>query len=248
MKHYAMCALAAAMALAVSGCNGWRSGNGLEKGRVEFAEEDSLATVSLETAKKTSPAWLKDSINALISLEMTDRYDADVEASARLAVKEFLAENDYYLSDHTIPDPSMNLTGTFGEAFGRYLNYEGTQDYYTGGVHGLAITVRFTIDTTTGRCMDYADYFTDGYEKALLPLVKQALVNDYFKGEADMIFDDDFSPFTLPAQSPTAEAEGLRFTYEPYEVAPYAAGCPDCVLTWETLRPLLRKEMLKTLP
>lgn len=54
-------------------------------------------------------------------------------------------------------------------------------------------------------------------------------------------------PFPFPQNPPYFEENGVCFLYQQYEIAPYAAGMPACVIPFETLRPYFTDDVLQML-
>ncbi len=109
---------------------------------------------------------------------------------------------------------------------------------FAGGAHGMTETAFRSLDPRTGRSLGLADVLGDGYEETLLPLAEarfrevHALEEDTSLAEAGFIFDDD--TFALP-ENVRIDGAGLTFYYNLYEVAPYAFGPTEIVLTWDEL-------------
>ena len=72
-------------------------------------------------------------------------------------------------------------------------------------------------------------------------MIKQALQKRYFKTDNekefyDMLLVDNADIFfPLPATPPICRAQGVQFTYQQYEIAPYAAGSPTCTIPYDSL-------------
>lgn len=106
---------------------------------------------------------------------------------------------------------------------------------FTGGAHPNSNTVLLNIDLKTGKSVNLLDYVQD--LKKLNQLAEKAfresreLAPEEDLNEAGFFWDSDFQ---LPANIGLVE-EGLYFYYNSYEIAAYAWGSTDFVLTWETL-------------
>lgn len=71
---------------------------------------------------------------------------------------------------------------------------------------------------------------------ALKEIIKNDLMTEYFKSKDADDFRDALlvNPDTLPlpSSSPYFLADGVHFVYQQYEIAPYAAGMPGCVVPY----------------
>ena len=118
------------------------------------------------------------------------------------------------------------------------LDYESTEYVtffssgydYRAGAHGMPWQYRFSVDLNTGRQIKWADMFKPGYKAKLKPIIKKALLDQYF--ENDEIYIDRFD---LPGAEPALTLEGVWFGYGAYEIAAFAAGMPECVVGYDKL-------------
>ena len=93
------------------------------------------------------------------------------------------------------------------------------------------------------------------------PLLKKGL-KEYFNEAGDDVIktdkqlmenlqlsDDAKGLIPLPAWMPCPDekGKGLAFIYQQYEIACYAVGMPNFVLTWDELKPFLREDILEDL-
>lgn len=116
---------------------------------------------------------------------------------------------------------------------------------YLGGAHGLA-TVRYqNLDPVTGAEKLLTDLLKDGALAELTRLAEARFrqVRGVAEGttlkDAGFTFEND--AFAL-AQNFSLRDDGLAFYYNPYDVAPYAMGPTEIVLTRDEIRDLLKAE------
>ena len=116
---------------------------------------------------------------------------------------------------------------------------------FTGGAHGMA-TVTFTnLDPRTGESIPLSDVLIDGYEAKLLPLAEarfrevRGIKDGMSLSDAGFSFFDN-GVFALTDNFAIGE-DALTFYYNAYEVAPYALGSTEIVLSYDELNGLLKK-------
>lgn len=130
---------------------------------------------------------------------------------------------------------------------GRVISFEMSNYSFTGGAHGNYGSALFSFTMNDGKLVPLTDIVQD--TAALRPMLEKAFVAaKSTDGETytleDLVFPESI-PLPLPLQWCVVK-EGIRFIYNPYEVAPYAVGQTDIVLTWEQLGALAdRKKWLE---
>ena len=113
---------------------------------------------------------------------------------------------------------------------------------YTGGAHGNRYLLIQNYDLRTGDAVSEQDLFIDDYFEPLKTLLLEALIAQTDKAEtkkdlrrlgysvADVVPNENF--YVTPA--------GIAYVYNPYEIAPYAIGCIQISIPWDSVRHLLR--------
>ena len=104
---------------------------------------------------------------------------------------------------------------------------------YTGGAHGLGGSEYLTIDMTTHKVLTLSDII----EQKKLPEVKELLWNFYTR--SGRIKDED--AFTKKTDFDVSKNfylahDGIHFIYDEYEIASYAEGEQDLVISWGLLQ------------
>ncbi len=126
-----------------------------------------------------------------------------------------------------------------------YVSYLMQGQTYTGGVHGMPFTKGMTFSKADGSRIDW-DAFTD--TRPLKPLLLHAIREQYFEGndsdfvQAIDIMVKDTLDFPLPETDPWLITDSVQFVYQPYEIAPYAAGLPTCRIAAKELFPYLSQK------
>lgn len=135
----------------------------------------------------------------------------------------------------------------------RYVVFE-SQDYiYMGGAHG---------GVGGGGCLtfckkdgSYVDSIIDrDAEEEMQPLLEEGLLS-YFSDAGEQATSEDLrgllllegDQIPLPAWQPYPTKDGLVFTYQQYEIAPYAAGMPSFVISFDKVAPFVTPEARQVL-
>lgn len=108
---------------------------------------------------------------------------------------------------------------------------------YTGGAHPNSELTYHNLDTRTGKSVAFEDVLIPGMEDSVRILAEREfrevhqLKPDEDLGQAGFWFEEGF---TLTNNICIGE-DGITFFYNPYEIAPYAAGPTEIYLTYEEL-------------
>ena len=149
----------------------------------------------------------------------------------------------------------------------RYITYLSKSEGFLGGAHGYATATGITFSKKDGRRigyqteynrekdtfeMKYQTLFSKPKADGLAQLLKEG-VRSYFQ-EFDteettdeqlkdmLIGVDDINKIPLPTNPPLFTKEGLSFTYQQYEIAPYAAGMINFDIPYDKIKPFLTEE------
>ena len=119
----------------------------------------------------------------------------------------------------------------------RYASFQVEMSAFTGGAHGNYAAVLSTYDLTTGKSVPLTEVVRD--TAALVPMLEKGFVEAKKEAATDTLKLSDllFEEFKhLPVSTNFCVVkEGVRFFYNPYEVAPWAVGSTEITLTWEQL-------------
>lgn len=138
-----------------------------------------------------------------------------------------------------------------------FVTYVTTFSTYEGGAHGMYGTSGVTIRKSDGRRFGndmFADTNSDGFHA----LIKEGL-RHYFNSNGmtirtdeqlkdALITDADVNYLPLPATAPYMSKDGVVFIYQPYEIAPYAAGAPTFTVPYTKIKPFLTATAKKLIP
>ena len=255
MKKYRLCLAAAAAVLVLAGCKH-------ELQTRTFELEDSVDAENIDASCSVSCSFeyvtggvsqeVMDKINASIVANhlLFDEADGatDVPAACKQWVTSMLENypaeveglaSDYEENDAWMFDFEYGRTGRFGDACkSRHLQtYTATGNSYTGGAHGMFGVGLDVFDMTTGEIVPEEALFAEGYEEGVAALLAASLEKYLAEAEedADMMFSEP-----APNGNFGVSEEGVTWTFNPYEIAPYALGIIDLTVSWADLKPYLR--------
>ncbi len=120
----------------------------------------------------------------------------------------------------------------------QYVAIELSNYSYAGGAHPNGNVTLLNFDARSGKKLEISDLVTDSKQLAKIAELE-------FRKARELTPDADFAAegffwgegFKLPTNIAITE-QGLYFYYNPYEVAAYAAGPTDFVITYEALKPI----------
>lgn len=114
---------------------------------------------------------------------------------------------------------------------------------FTGGAHGMSVTQYFVFDTATGKQLRLADFFTPGFETTLDKLIERRFrqmrglsETDPLNGEKGGLFENKITH----NENFAVTGSGIRFLYNQYDIAPYAAGQITVDLSFDDLKGILK--------
>ena len=222
-----------------------------------FELEDSVELAGIDAGCEVSCAFdyvtggvgeeVKDKINASIVaghilFEEADGL-SDVPAACRRWVEEqlggFSVEEGYDGENAWRFHFEFQREGRFTTACkARHLQtYAVAYNDYTGGAHGMNALVCNVFDLTTGETVSEADLFAEGWQDGVSALLKTAL-------DAFLAAQEEGEDLVFGAPAPngnfSVSEEGVTWTYNPYEIAPYAMGSVELSVRWPDLKPYLK--------
>ena len=135
----------------------------------------------------------------------------------------------------------------------QYTVYLSENYVYMGGAHGGVSGAGYlTFKTATGYL--FTQFLKEEAEDRLQPALRKGLMR-YFEENETGLNEEQLEKMLfikagwipLPEQLPYPTAEGLVFTYQQYEIAPYAMGMPSFTLPYDVLMPYLTSDAVKLL-
>jgi len=154
------------------------------------------------------------------------------------------AEKDEFLADFPKWSYELNLEKIADTE--RYLVFSAQEYVYMGGAHGGVIGAGFpTFDRQDGHHV--TPVLRPDCTEDIQPLLVSGLLR-YFKECGEELTEESLFEslileqerlIPLPTWDPYPTRDGLVFTYQQYEIAPYAVGMPSFVILFGDIRPFL---------
>ena len=255
MKNKGLYLAAAAAVLVLAGCKH-------ELQTRTFELEDSVDAENFDASCNVSCSF--EYVTGGVSQEVMDKINASIIANhllfdeadgatdvpaackqwAAIMLNGYSGEIEGFASDYDENDSWMlsfeyGRTGQFGDACkSRHLQtYTAAGNSYTGGAHGMYGIGVDVFDMTTGEIVREEDLFAEGYEEGVAALLATSLEKYLAEAEedADMMFGEP-----VPNGNFGVSEEGVTWTFNPYEIAPYALGIIDLSVSWADLKPYLK--------
>lgn len=151
--------------------------------------------------------------------------------------QEYLQEDAYAMPWESSSDVSVDLnqSGIFAVTCSEYS--------YMGGAHGMSVVNSMIFDLENKKVLKFYDFVNESDSSAL-----KALAEKYFRLDNELAADADLNEIGYFWDTNgklyfndnfTITKKGLMMTYNPYEIAPYAAGMPSFEIPYEDLKPYL---------
>ena len=127
----------------------------------------------------------------------------------------------------------------------RYIVYKVDNYEYSGGAHPNLYSHFLNYDIKNNRVLDFNDIFVENSEEALLKIVTQHLLGNYFAesleelGEKSGIFTDQI----FVSRNVFLIGDSIIFHYNPYDIAPWSEGIISVKVPVYELRRLLTPEV-----
>lgn len=116
---------------------------------------------------------------------------------------------------------------------------------YAGGAHGNGVTLYYNIDETTQKVLTVDDLLIPGGKDKLNLIAEKIFRQDYQLGEEELLHEAGYwfenEKFKLN-ENFLIDNDALQFTFNPYEIAPYAAGSPEVRIKFSEIKDLIRKD------
>ncbi len=105
-------------------------------------------------------------------------------------------------------------------------------EYYSGAAHPLPFSAVLNYDVLNGKVLALSDLFQPGTD--YLQLLSDYAIND-LTAEEYFTFPDGALPEAENFRNWNLTPDGLQITFDPYQIAPYAAGFISVVVPFDVL-------------
>ena len=198
-----------------------------------------ISTVAL--AQMTGPVRLPSLVSTYLGFEWKDRSGYHGQLNDRNAVAGFISESyfddveeEFGREDENIPPALYSIISLRARFFNdRYVTYQMFTNSYNGGMHGYYTDQLVSYDCIHHESIGWEYLFKPKTERAVLRQLEMIAQVDlkYQEWNADIWdfirrVDDDGNPtgeILLPM--PSLTPDGVLFSFQPYEISCFAAGC-----------------------
>ena len=184
--------------------------------------------------------------------------DAYATMSPKAAIEQYLREvrSEYLFGTDSLGFSAKELADMKSElslsnSITYYDDYIITmqKDLYTysaGAAHGLHGLGNYTIDRKSKDVISEGDLFIDGYGPELNKVLQRALIKSLGRKTAQEVEKEDgiYVADLTSNDNFRLDAKGMTYTYNPYEIAPYAMGIIEVFVPYEEVRHLLRPQSI----
>ena len=139
----------------------------------------------------------------------------------------------------------------------KFVTYQTFTDTYLGGAHGMQNFYGVTFRKSDGRRFGYS-MMRQLYSEGFKGIIKEGLRKYFAEGvgrtpsDAELkewlMTSDDINYLSQPRGAPYMMEDGVKFLYQPYEIAPYAGGMPEFTVSYNDIKPYLTIGAQKLLP
>ncbi|HBG40412.1 MAG TPA: hypothetical protein DDW85_03220 [Porphyromonadaceae bacterium] len=181
--------------------------------------------------------------DSLSAEEAVDKYLADYTAEYRVLADDFYTDKTrlegktpswywYYMNnDNRILFQNDSL-----------LSYAVEYSDYTGGAHGSFHVTYVNIDLNELTTLSEEDLFVPNYFKPLTEKIVRNLMKKYNVTVPDSLISEGFFEVEdiVPNNNFWLSNEGIHYSYNQYEIAPYAMGVIDVTIPYSELKDILK--------
>ena len=208
-----------------------------------------ISTVAL--AQMTGPVRLPSLVSTYLNFEWKDRSGYHGPLNDRYSVANFIAdtyfadvEDEFGREDENIPPALYSIISLRARYFNdRYVTYQMFTNSYNGGMHGYYTDQLVSYDCVHHESIGWEYLFKPKTERAVLRQLEMIAQVDlkYQEWNADIWdfirrVDDDGNPtgeILLPM--PSLTPDGVLFSFQPYEISCFAAGCFHFTIPYNSL-------------
>lgn len=215
-----------------------------------MAQVPSVAVDSKQIEYKTSFIQLDAKIpqihglsNKAFEKELNKKLLKDAQNRIKNIIEEAKTYNKDMLQDN-IPPLKFEYLENFGQVKSPepYLTLEFLEYQYSGGAHGIGHTKYITIDKSQNRIITLPDLFKEesNYEQAINEEINRQIIERTNKGEFFFTGSDGFNGIKENQEFYINSNGDLAIVFNVYEIAPYAAGVVEMIISHDILAPYLK--------
>jgi hypothetical protein len=167
-------------------------------------------------------------------------FNIKIEQMMREFVEGFVLEISSYEYDEFLSEFTNGLTTDYRVIYidPKQISINFLQSvYYAGAAHPIPFSRTVNYDLTRDRTIELEDLFID--DAAYLEVISAYALED-LRQQGVLEWEEGASPAVENFNSWNITLEGLLFTFDPYQVAPYAAGFQEVLIPYSVLVDLLR--------
>lgn len=120
-----------------------------------------------------------------------------------------------------------------------------TEWEYAGGAHGNGVSKYYNIYEPTQKILTVDDLLIPGGKEKLNAIAEKIFRHNYELGEDELLYEAGYwfenEKFALN-ENFLIDHQALLFTFNPYEIAPYAAGAPEVRIPFSEIKDIVRKD------
>ena len=208
-----------------------------------------IATVAL--ALLTGPVRLPSLVSTYLNFEWKDRSGYQGQLNDRYSVANFIAdtyfadvEEEFGREDEDLPPALYSIISLRARFFNdRYVTYQLFTDDYNGGVHGYYTDQLVSYDCVHHESIGWEYLFKPKTERSVLRQLEMIAQADlkYQEWNADIwdfirrVDDDDNPTGEILLPMPSLTPDGVLFSFQPYEISCFAAGCFHFIIPYSRL-------------
>ena len=125
----------------------------------------------------------------------------------------------------------------------KYISYSVYDETFSGGAHGFHTQQGYTFLKPSGEL--FTTPIINNPDDAAFQQLLRRSINEYFGPypAEDWLWASEDELLPLPQCPPYLDNQGVTFIYQPYEIAPYAAGMPSFTIPYDSIKPFLTADV-----
>lgn len=222
-----------------------------------FHKEEGIVKCTLtahlpaERMNQAVGEWLDETLGGIYPADPTD-IQGIVDYYGKAMYDSLKAmEAEAKANEYPCPELAYEIRMEHAYETSTFVTYTLTIYTYFGGAHPSWISQGATFRKKDGRRVDWT-FIAGNFSNRFQERVKTGLM-EYFEVKTedelnDVLQVDHIYNIPLPVTLPYFTEKGVSITYQQYEIAPYAAGLPSMVISYDELKPMMTgwaKRMLK---